>query len=78
MLVTMAGPVYPGKITEITADDYDLMVDVHLRGTFNTLSADGNEIEGRWQIAGIGSGKFLMIRAAKTARKLSQKKFVQV
>ena len=35
ILVTMAGPVFPGKITEITADDYDLMVDIHLRGTFN-------------------------------------------
>jgi len=39
ILVTMAGPVFPGKITEITADDYDLMVDVHLRGTFNMCQA---------------------------------------
>jgi NAD(P)-dependent dehydrogenase (short-subunit alcohol dehydrogenase family) len=35
ILVTMAGPVNPGKITEITPADYDLMVDTHLRGTFN-------------------------------------------
>jgi NAD(P)-dependent dehydrogenase (short-subunit alcohol dehydrogenase family) len=35
VLVTMAGPVYPGKTTEITADDYNLIVDAHLRGTFN-------------------------------------------
>lgn len=35
ILVTMAGPVFPGKIADITADEYDLMLDVHLRGTFN-------------------------------------------
>lgn len=40
-----------------------------------TLSADGNEIEGRWRIPGAGSGKFLMIRStrnvvAKTRGKL--------
>jgi NAD(P)-dependent dehydrogenase (short-subunit alcohol dehydrogenase family) len=31
----MAGPVFPGKIAEIPVDEYDLMIDVHLRGTFN-------------------------------------------
>lgn len=35
ILVTMAGPVNPGKTTEITREDYDLIVDAHLRGTFN-------------------------------------------
>jgi NAD(P)-dependent dehydrogenase (short-subunit alcohol dehydrogenase family) len=35
ILVTMAGPVFPGKIAEIPVDEYDLMIDVHLRGTFN-------------------------------------------
>jgi NAD(P)-dependent dehydrogenase (short-subunit alcohol dehydrogenase family) len=39
ILVTMAGPVHPGKTTDITADDYDRMVDTHLRGTFNMCQA---------------------------------------
>jgi NAD(P)-dependent dehydrogenase (short-subunit alcohol dehydrogenase family) len=39
IVVTMAGPVHPGKTTEISAGDYDLMVDTHLRGTFNMCQA---------------------------------------
>jgi len=39
ILVTMAGPVNPGKTTEISRDDYDLIVDAHLRGTFNMCQA---------------------------------------
>ena len=35
VLVTMAGPVFPGKTTEVTREDYDLLMDSHLRGTFN-------------------------------------------
>ena len=35
VLVTMAGPVFPGKTTEVTREDYDLLIDTHLRGTFN-------------------------------------------
>src|SRR5262249_8595691 len=35
ILVTMAGPVNPGKTTDITRADYDLLIDAHLRGTFN-------------------------------------------
>jgi NAD(P)-dependent dehydrogenase (short-subunit alcohol dehydrogenase family) len=35
VLVTMAGPVHPGKTTEITREDYDAMMEPHLRGTFN-------------------------------------------
>jgi NAD(P)-dependent dehydrogenase (short-subunit alcohol dehydrogenase family) len=35
ILVTMAGPVFPGKTTEITEEDFNLMIDAHLRGTFN-------------------------------------------
>ena len=35
ILVTMAGPVNPGKTTEISPEDYDVIVDAHLRGTFN-------------------------------------------
>lgn len=35
ILVTMAGPVFPGKTTEITEDEFNLMIDAHLRGTFN-------------------------------------------
>src|SRR5689334_9261369 len=34
ILVTMAGQVNPGKTTEISRDEYDLIVDAHLRGTF--------------------------------------------
>jgi hypothetical protein len=36
------------------------------------LSGDGTEIEGRWSIAGILSGKFLMIRSAGKAAELTQ------
>lgn len=32
-----------------------------------TLSADGNEIDGRWKIPGMWSGKFLMIRSGQPA-----------
>jgi NAD(P)-dependent dehydrogenase (short-subunit alcohol dehydrogenase family) len=39
ILVTMAGQVNPGKTTEISRDDYDLIVDAHLRGTFNMCQA---------------------------------------
>jgi NAD(P)-dependent dehydrogenase (short-subunit alcohol dehydrogenase family) len=35
VLVTMAGQVFPGKTTEVSREDYDLMMDMHLRGTFN-------------------------------------------
>ena len=35
ILVTMAGPVNPGKTTEISLEDYDVIVNAHLRGTFN-------------------------------------------
>jgi hypothetical protein len=42
-----------------------------------TLSSDGTEIEGRWIIAGVWSGKFLMIRSAgkraKVARKVAER-----
>jgi hypothetical protein len=49
-------------------------------GTVNyegTLNADATEIEGRWMIPGVWSGKFLMIRpqrdAARTERSVSQR-----
>lgn len=39
ILVTMAGPVNPGKTTEISPEDYNVIVDAHLRGTFNMCQA---------------------------------------
>src|SRR3546814_6756133 len=42
---------------------------VHYDGA---LHADGIEIEGQWQIAGIWSGTFLMIRATGTGRRLAE------
>lgn len=39
-------------------EDYDV---VHYEGE---IHPDGNEIDGRWDIAGIWSGTFLMIRAS--------------
>ena len=39
ILVTMAGTVPPGGIAEITPDDYDAVMDMHLRGTFNMCQA---------------------------------------
>lgn len=42
-----------------------------------TLSSDGTEIDGRWVITGVWSGKFLMVRSAgsveSTARKIYQR-----
>jgi hypothetical protein len=40
-----------------------------------TLSPDGTEIEGRWHIPGVWSGKFLMIRPTGTAESIARKKF---
>ena len=38
-----------------------------------TLSNDGTEIEGRWVIHGVWSGKFLMIRSAGKAETVERK-----
>ena len=35
VLVTMAGAVYPGKTTEISGEDFDQTIEMHLNGTFN-------------------------------------------
>jgi hypothetical protein len=43
-----------------------------------SLSGDATEIEGRWNIAGVGSGKFLMVRSAGKAATVEQKKSVRV
>jgi len=40
-----------------------------------TLSPDGTEIEGRWNIPGVWSGKFLMIRSAGKQEAVSRKVF---
>lgn len=37
------------------------------------LSADATEIEGRWVVPGVWSGKFLMIRSAGKAAEVEQK-----
>jgi hypothetical protein len=39
------------------------------------LNGDGTEIEGRWTILSVWSGKFLMIRSAGRAAMVSRKKF---
>ncbi len=39
------------------------------------LNSDGTEIEGRWTIIRVWSGKFLMIRSAGGAATVSRKKF---
>jgi len=43
---------------------------VHYEGT---LSGDGTEIEGRWTIRSVWSGKFLMIRSAGKAAEVERK-----
>ena len=43
-----------------------------------TLSADGTEIEGRWQVPGAMTGKFLMIRNVAKARALTREVFEKV
>jgi hypothetical protein len=42
------------------------------------LSADGTEIEGRWTIAGLLSGKFLMIRSGAMAIEQAEEKFERI
>ena len=37
------------------------------------LSGDGTEIEGRWRVPGVWSGKFLMVRAGDAQRTLERK-----
>ncbi|HEY9553940.1 hypothetical protein [Allosphingosinicella sp.] len=54
------------KMYDEAEGGYDV---VHYDGA---LHADGNEIEGQWQIAGIWSGTFLMIRATGTGRRLAE------
>ena len=39
ILVTMAGTVPPGAIADITTEDYDAVMDNHMRGTFNMCQA---------------------------------------
>ena len=39
----------------------------HVVDYAGTLNAEATEIEGRWTIAGAGSGKFLMIRPSRAA-----------
>jgi hypothetical protein len=39
------------------------------------LNGDGTEIEGRWTIVGVWSGKFLMIRPGNRAAEVSRKAF---
>jgi NAD(P)-dependent dehydrogenase (short-subunit alcohol dehydrogenase family) len=39
VVVTMAGAVYPGKTTEISEQDFQQMIGMHLTGTFNTCQA---------------------------------------
>src|SRR3546814_17044997 len=50
------------KMYDEAEGGYDV---VHYDGA---LHADGNEIEGQWQIAGIWSGTFLMIRRSEERR----------
>jgi hypothetical protein len=43
-----------------------------------TLSGDATEIEGRWSIRGVWSGKFLMIRSAGKAVAVERKETMRV
>ncbi|HLH90152.1 MAG TPA: hypothetical protein VKX28_17010 [Xanthobacteraceae bacterium] len=54
--------IYDGKVPRYRAVDYA-----------GTLNADATEVEGRWIIRGIWSGKFLMIRPARHAESLESK-----
>lgn len=42
------------------------------------LNGEGSEIEGRWTIAGVWSGKFLMIRSPGQEAKASRKAFERI
>jgi hypothetical protein len=49
--------------------DPDFLAPIDYEGT---LSQDGTEIEGRWIIRNVGSGKFLMIRSSGKATSVSR------
>ena len=53
---------YQGAGPNFSAVEYD-----------GALNGDGTEIEGRWNIPGVWSGKFLMVRSAGKAAKIEQK-----
>src|ERR1700731_502326 len=53
---------YDGKVPRFHAVDYA-----------GTLNADATEVEGRWVIRGVWSGKFLMIRPARTEERVERK-----
>ena len=52
-------------------DDFELDAPViHYQGT---IQADGDEIEGRWDIPGVWSGTFLMVRGSRTEATVERK-----
>ena len=58
---------YHGSVPRYRAVDY-----------VGTLNADATEVEGRWIIRGIWSGKFLMIRPARNEESVEHKASQQV
>jgi hypothetical protein len=54
--------VYDGKLPRYRAVDYA-----------GTLNAEATEVEGRWIIRGVWSGKFLMIRPARQEESVERK-----
>ena len=53
---------YDGKVPRYRAVDYA-----------GTLNAEATEVEGRWIIRGVWSGKFLMIRPARNEESIERK-----
>ena len=54
--------IYDGNVPHYRAVDYA-----------GTLNADATEVEGRWVIRGVWSGKFLMIRPARKEESVERK-----
>ena len=54
--------IYDGRVPHYHAVDYA-----------GTLNADATEVEGRWVIPGVWSGKFLMIRPARKEESVERK-----
>ena len=75
LYASVAGARHDSSVT--FTKTYDRPDDLHRSPIVyqGTLNGDGTEIEGRWTIAKVWSGKFLMIRSPGQSEKAERKAF---
>jgi hypothetical protein len=69
LLATVAGSRSGSAVTFVKTYDRNAGESFGIVNYEGTLSGDATEIEGRWSIPGVWSGKFLMIRSGGKAAK---------